>query len=342
VVYKVSSSEKLRKTGADSETKALLFLMNFSNAKNEIHYFIIDFFNDVTGMNSSSTKLWDVQSKGKKSSTPKEIGRELVTLFKNYLSDFDFDGYGLFLAGVSPTFREDKTKNIFGFENVSDRAKESVKNGLKEESEDKTYIDSSEITNENINGFLNEVLFIIDDKTKAEYIKEIIKEHPKIIADDDVLETIFEEIKKEQSNKKDMSIVEGIEISSVDEVMNFYRHLTNGEIKLLTLQRIINRNPVAEGVPIGFMPFVQQVNAPVQKDVIEECKRTLISALFNKNASQEFWELFAEIYSLIVNSPTDDVQELFNKLDKKLIESHPNFDILSTKYFIAVIKEGIV
>src|SRR5699024_11077729 len=122
----VSSSEKLRKTGADSETKALLFLMNFSNAKNEIHYFIIDFFNDVTGMNSSSTKLWDVQSKGKKSSTPKEIGRELVTLFKNYLSDFDFDGYGLFLAGVSPTFREDKTKNIFGFENVSDRAKESV------------------------------------------------------------------------------------------------------------------------------------------------------------------------------------------------------------------------
>lgn len=66
MVYKVSSSEKLRKTGADSETKALLFLMNFSNAKNEIHYFIIDFFNDVTGMNSSSTKLWDVQSKGKK------------------------------------------------------------------------------------------------------------------------------------------------------------------------------------------------------------------------------------------------------------------------------------
>ena len=92
MTYQVSSSERLRPIGAETETKALLYLMNFSENRNEIYYFVIDFFNDVTGISSSGSKIWDLQSKGKKNSTPKEIGRELVTLFKNYESEFQFDG----------------------------------------------------------------------------------------------------------------------------------------------------------------------------------------------------------------------------------------------------------
>lgn len=46
--YTVKSSEKLRKSGAETETKALLYLMNFRSDSDDIYYFVVDFFNDLT------------------------------------------------------------------------------------------------------------------------------------------------------------------------------------------------------------------------------------------------------------------------------------------------------
>ena len=57
--YTVCSSEKLRKSGADAETKAMLYLMNFREDSSEMNYFVVDFFNDVTGMDRMGRKLWD-------------------------------------------------------------------------------------------------------------------------------------------------------------------------------------------------------------------------------------------------------------------------------------------
>ena len=105
MAYKVSSSEKSRKSGTDAETKAMLYLMNFREDSAEIYYFIVDFFNDVTGMDRMARKLWDVQSKASKTGGAKTIGRELVTLYKNYVSDFKFEYYIIFLGGVPDTFR---------------------------------------------------------------------------------------------------------------------------------------------------------------------------------------------------------------------------------------------
>ena len=89
--------------GSDAETKALLYLMNFMPDSDEIYYFIVDFFNDLTGMDTMSTKLWDLQSKGDHNVGPKKIGKELVTLFKNYMSEFDFNAYIIFIGTVSST-----------------------------------------------------------------------------------------------------------------------------------------------------------------------------------------------------------------------------------------------
>ena len=111
--YTVRSSERTRSSGADHETKALLYLMNFRSDSDEIHFFVVDFFNDLTGMDRFAESLWDVQSKGAKNNSPAAIGKELVTLFKNYLSDFNFKEYILFLGGVSPTVREDEAIGIF-------------------------------------------------------------------------------------------------------------------------------------------------------------------------------------------------------------------------------------
>ena len=41
--YLVQSSEQLRKKASDTETKALLYLMNFREDSDEIHYFVKDY-----------------------------------------------------------------------------------------------------------------------------------------------------------------------------------------------------------------------------------------------------------------------------------------------------------
>lgn len=91
--YTVKSSERLRKSGSEAETKALLYLMNFRPDSDDIYYFVVDFFNDLTGMDNMASRLWDVQSKGAHHVSPKAIGKELVTLFKNYMSPLTFEAY---------------------------------------------------------------------------------------------------------------------------------------------------------------------------------------------------------------------------------------------------------
>lgn len=339
--YTVKSSERLRKPGADMETKALLYLMNFRNDSNEIYYFVVDFFNDLTGMDSAATKMWDIQSKGAKGSSPKAIGKELVTLYKNYLSDFTFNHYMLFMGGVSTTFRKDQKKNTFFIENVKDDAYLKMIEGLKEECLDKEYIDKKDVSDEKIKKFLTVVFFVIDDKNSTEYVQEIIKDHPHIIPSDDVLTAIFNEIRNVQSSKKNGHVVEGIILTTTDEALNYYRHLTTNEIRLLTLNRILNRNPIEAGIPIPFMSILDQCPQESRNYMIESCKISLSKALFNKNVAQSFWTLFEEVYCLIMKNPNDSIQEIFNKVSRENIKNCPDFDVLSVKYFIAVIKDGV-
>ena len=68
-------------------------------------------------MDRFAENLWDVQSKGAKNNSPAAIGKELVTLFKNYLSDLDFREYILFLGGVSSTVRINDSLNVFDIKN---------------------------------------------------------------------------------------------------------------------------------------------------------------------------------------------------------------------------------
>jgi len=338
--YTVKSSEKTRKSGADGETKALLYLMNFRNDSNDIHYFVVDFFNDLTGMDRFSAKLWDVQSKAAKNNSPKAIGKELVTLFKNYLSDFEFAYYILFIGGVTSTLRIDDTLNTFDLSNITNSAIYKLTEGLKEEAQEKEYIDNQYITNENISDFLNKVLFVIDDKEPSEYVRAIIKNHPGIIPEKQILNAIFNELREEQSGKKN-SKVEGIIIQTTDEALNFCRHLTSNEIRLFVLQRIINRNPVEKGIPTSFIPIYNMWAPEHQKDMLDECKQSLCRALFNKNAANAFWALFESIYNSIITHPQYDVQQIYLSIDNSIKNASPDFDILSLKYFIAVVKDGV-
>ena len=339
--YTVCSSEKLRKSGADAETKAMLYLMNFREDSSEMNYFIVDFFNDVTGMDRMARKLWDVQSKASKTGSAKTIGRELVTLYKNYVSDLSFVDYIIFLGGVPDTFRKDATLSVFSTDNVNVKALKSLKAGLVEECEEKEYISVENITDVKITEFLKHVWFVIDDKEPQEYIRQIIKKHPSIIPQDSELLVIFNEIRNKQAEKKN-SIVEGIINNSVDEVLSYGRYLTTNEIRLLVLQRIINADPLAKGIPEPFAEIYGKFLPESRKFMVEQCQSSLCRALFNKSAAQGFWSLFDKVYTLILEYPNTSVDILYSKLDTEVIDACPDFDVLSLKYFIARVKEGIL
>lgn len=341
MAYTISSSERLRKPAADAETKALLYLMNFHEDHDEIHYFIVDFFNDLTGMDRMSDKLWDIQSKGASNSSPKALGKELVTLFKNFVSEFEFDSFILFVGGVSSTVRIDSKKNIFKIDNIKPESLDKLKEGLLEECESKTYINKSDITTQNINDFLDNVLFVIDDKEPSEYVKSIIKDHIALIPSNDDLSTIFNEIRKIQSDKKNTAPVEGISITSTDQSLNYYRHLTSGQIKTLVIGRIINRNPFDKGCPIYFIDIFNSFPVEMRQEALEDCKLAFSRALFNKNASENFWLLFNETYNKIIENPNENIEVIFGLLDKDIKQGCPDFDVLSLKYFIATVKEGL-
>ena len=226
MAYTVKSSERLRPSAADTETKALLYLMNFRDDSDEIFFFVVDFFNDLTGMNKMGDKLWDLQSKGDKQPSPYIIGTELVTLYKNFVSEFEFAYYIIFLGGVSSSLRIDDTLTRFGIDNIKSTAKPKLINGLRDECKKKTYIDDNDIDDTKIDQFLKKVYFVIDDQSKSEYVKKIIKLNPTIIPSEDTLVAIFNEIRDAQSGKKNASVVEGVTLVAPDEALNYGRHLT--------------------------------------------------------------------------------------------------------------------
>lgn len=341
MAYTVRSSERTRSSAAEHETKALLYLMNFRMDSNEIHYFVVDFFNDLTGMDRFADKLWDIQSKGAKNNSPNAIGEELVTLYKNFLSELDFKEYILFLGGVTSTLRIDESLNIFDITNIQETALSKVKDGLKKEAKEKSYINDEDITDEKIEQFLKQVIFVIDDKTPSEYVKAIIKEHPAIIPEEKILNAIFNEIRNTQSVLKN-TVVEGVVIQTADEVLQYCRHLTNSEIRLMALNRIINRNPVEKNsIPPSFLPIYSSWIPEKQREMLDGCVQTLCKALFNKNAAGAFWTLFENIYKIIVSNPTFTVQEVYLNLDVNIRNASPDFDAMSLKYFIANVKDGI-
>ena len=339
--YKVESSEKLCHSASETETKAMLYLMNFREDSDEIYYFVVDFFNDLTGMDRMSQKLWDLQSKGTSNTSSKTIGKELVTLFKNYVSPLAFDHYILFVGGVSSTVRIDPSKNVFGIENINSVQKKNIIAGLQEEAFRKTYIDNSSITEKNMNDFLQKVIFVVDDKKPCEYVKAIIKTHPHLIPNDTILTGIFNEIRNQQASKKNNLPVEGITIQTTDEALSYCRHLTNSEIRLVVLGRIINRNPFEKGIPISFLPIYNHFPPETQAKNIEECQCALSRALFDVNNADNFWKLFETIYRLIIGNPQYCVNEIFQQLDSEIKRNNICFDVLSLKYFIATIKDGV-
>lgn len=63
--------------------------------------------------------------------------------------------------------------------------------------------------------------------------------------------------------------------------------------------------------------------------------------MFNKNSAEAFWALLENVYNIILSNPKLNVNGVFDRVDKDIRKNARDFDVLSLKYFIAQVKDGI-
>ena len=341
--YKITSSEERNEKATEYETKSMLYMMNYYDKADEIKWFAIDFFNDVTGISKYQDSCFDVQSKGVKDITPMLLGRYLVTLFKNYLSDFNFVDYILFIESVSATIRNEISSNIFVFNDLSDDIQNSIKEGLIDEANKKTYIeDKTLITNNNLDDFLRKVSFVIDNKTKEQYIKDAAELSDAVIIDDVYLKKIFKEIRDKQSSKKNNNC-EGEILDSIGCFYRYDKYISKDEIQDLIVCRICFNSKFKnfKTVPQSFIKVINGIDETIIEERIEECQDAIFRLLSNKNNKKAYWDLFSEIGYVIKHNPSYDINSIYEAVDKNKISAVHHLDVISCKYFISLIKESL-
>lgn len=343
--YEFDSVESGTPAGNAAETCAMLHLMCFAENRDEIEAFAIDCFNDVTGMDASCFKLHDAQSKAGKETNPAKLGEELATLFENHVSDFSgyFSSLTLFVGGVSSSVREDSSKTEFCFDDLTKRAQESVKTHLEITSKKRHKAKfSDKVTDENVSDFLSKVRIVIF-KNKTDYIRSLAQESSKLFPDDEKLNRIFSEIRDTQSRLKNKQGIEGKQIERPDAVMDFGRVLKVRDIKLLVIERLLNRDFLKNDSPISFVDYVKKhPHWEVDKDdVTEDSKNELSAQYLDKNNNDAFWKLLDEIVAGFQENPNADIEEVYNAINTQTLINCTHMNKRSHLFFIATVKEGL-
>lgn len=342
--YKVTATERNNQKSAEFETRSLFYLLNYHVDRNEMFFFVIDFFNDVSGVDSLGFKIWDIQSKGQFASGA-QLGSCLVTLFKNYLSAFSdkFVNYILYVQSISHKMLVDSSKDSFDILNFKKDKMASIKQGLIDEALSKSYIKELKIKNIDINekaeSFLRIVTFVIDSKTKAELIKDATNIDSSIYPSESYLNSIFKEIRDTQSSKKNIS-TEGVVINNVSDFSKYNKYIKAGNIVLLIASRLINMDLSRDkSIPHSFASQISEMDEKEKSDFIEDCVNGIYRMMFDKNNVTNYWKFFENVWKTVKQNPSLDIEALYSKLDKHLLPSM-QIDMNSLKYFIAMVKDG--
>ena len=341
-MYRIKTSERNNDKATEYETKSLLYLLTKIKGHRSIDLFIIDCFNDVTGVAEGYKDSWDIQSKNIASLTPRKVGIALYTLFANHVSDLSFGHYILFLPPLKDSYVNDVTAEVFQIDNFVTGKTKDVKSGLESEIERRNDADVNTSANlAKIDAFLSEVIFITDRYNKSEYIKSIIKFKNLSSLKDEFLIRIFEEIRAKQAVKK-ISNVDGAEVSSIQEAAALGKNITRKEIELLVVNRVIGNDLFSKnGVPLYFIREVSTMDEEDVADLIQECQSQIGKTLFNKNNKKAFWYLLEEIISVIEIDKKQGIRSILSQISAKAKAGVFTMDENALLYLIALVKEGL-
>lgn len=333
--YTFKNTEINNKKASDFETKSLLYLIG---NKKEIEYVTFDCFNDVSGVNKSHDKIWDIQSKNEKTLSPKKIGKYLFTLFDNFISTFSFHEFIFFSPILNIDYKINTQINIYNLSNIEEKTLKRILNGLTEEV--LRVKGTSTDYSKQIESFLQKVFIVEDNNSENEYIKSITKFKKVSVKSDDFYNSVFTDLRNIQSTKKN-SYIENETISEIRDVLSFNRHLSTKDIEILIISRIIGVEIFNySSIPLNFFPLIKDLNTEDVKDIIQECNSNLSRAFFNKNSNKVFWNICEKIITFLNENNSQDVDYVYKETFKDY-----NFRIsylrdFTIKYLISIIIEG--
>lgn len=339
MTYTFKYTEKNLGKGSEFETRALIFLMSLSQHRDDVHYLFIDCFNDVSGTGYHCNEIFDVQSKGVKKLSPKKIGESLVTLFINSISSLKFSSSILFLETVDPKYLLDKEVTTFGSRNFGENfSKISI--GLKEEFLRRTDDFTGKDIDTLINGFLDSVTFVLNSKTKEEYIKSLTKFKNDGIKDTSFFEAVFKEIQDIQISKKTI-LIESQQVKDIREALGFKKHLIVKDIHTLVINRIVGVDLFKDlKVPLHFLDQTRELSIEENRDLIQNCYSQISKAIFDKSSKKRFWDFLELGIIEVTNSPSASPLEIYNKIDHEHGVHSKYLKGSSGIFLISLIKEG--
>ena len=258
-MYKFKTSEQNNDKATEFETKSLLYLLTKIKGHSGISLFIIDCFNDVTGVAEDYSDSWDIQSKNVASLTPRTVGKALYTLFANYVSDISFGHFILYLPQLKESYVEDVSVETFDIGNFKNTKVADVKDGLIAEIERRNDPDVNEpVALSKLDQFLSDVVFAFDRYGKSDYIKSIIEFKNVSNLDAEFLNRIFDEIRAQQATKKIRNVY-GQEVASIQETEKLEKNIYRKDIELLVVNRVIGNDLFSsKGIPLYFIHEVQE------------------------------------------------------------------------------------
>lgn len=337
-MYTFKNTEINNKKASEFEAKSLLYLIGMRADRDEIDILTIDCFNDVTGANSSFSKLWDVQSKNHKLLPPSVIGESLYTLYDNYISSIHFSEYILFIPKLKREYLVDASLNTYEYRNIKPDTQRRIEKKLTNKINGSTKGKPPPL----LMSFLSDLTFVEDNKKISTYIKKIAKFKNKKVISEDLYESIFREIRDAQTALKN-SYIENESIKEPSEVLKFKRHITKNEINTLLISRLVGVEVFSfPGIPIPFLPVVKNMDVEEATDVIQDCNENLSRAFFDKNGCKVFWKVSEFIIAYLKGSPKEDISKVYDTLKLSISVTATTYLTPNTiLYMIALVKTGL-
>ncbi|MBH0037755.1 hypothetical protein [Pseudoalteromonas sp. SWN166] len=335
--YVFTNTERNNFKASVFETKSLLYLATQSPKYKKISILTIDCFNDVSGM-CDEENLWDIQAKNEKNLTPRKIGKYLITLYNNYISEFKpfFKEFIFFMPHLKEDYVEEPSLSCYDIKNFKETHKQKLIAGLKAK--------ASLSDDINLKGFFDRILFVEDRSEEKMYVKGLMRFQSSKLDDDKFFKAIFTEIRDKQTALKN-SEIENIRIEQPIDVLTLDRSLKTEQLQVFVLNRFVGGDVFSNSrkCPASYIRFTRRFHDEDDiEDHIYEQNAALSRAFFNKNNQINFWCLFEAIFKEFCEDKNKKVTDVVSNIRTNLIDKVEHMDSDSTLFLVAMVRDGLI
>jgi hypothetical protein len=94
-------------------------------------------------------------------------------------------------------------------------------------------------------------------------------------------------------------------------------------------------------MPRSFYEIARTFEPENEAAIIEDCKLNISKQMFDKNSAAAFWQLFEAVSVPLLNDGRLNVEDVYDMISREILAGCYQLDVLSTKYFIATVKDGL-